>query len=86
MQAFNYTLTVNNAGPSTATSLTVSDTVPSQYTVNERDVADGQLRQRGNVVTCTLASMSVRGAGVGDHRERHGQAHDPRRHYVNTAR
>ena len=38
--SFNYTLTVNNAGPSTATSLVVSDTVPSQYTVNERDLAD----------------------------------------------
>src|SRR4029079_8811328 len=32
--SFTYTLTVNTAAPSTATSLIVSDTVPSQYTVN----------------------------------------------------
>ena len=57
-QSFSYTLTVNNAGPSTATSLIVSDTVPSQYTVTTVTSPIGACGNVGNVVTCTLASMN----------------------------
>ena len=78
--SFNYMLTVNNAGPSTATNLTVSDTVPSQYTVNTVTSPTGSCGNVGNVVTCTLASMALGGPGVGDHGQRHRQAHDPGRH------
>ena len=57
-QSFSYTLTVNNAGPVTATGLTVSDTVPSQYTVTTVTSPIGSCGNVGNVVTCTLASMA----------------------------
>ncbi len=57
-QSFSYTLRVNNAGPATATSLLVSDTVPSQYTVTTVTSPIGSCGNVGNVVTCTLASMS----------------------------
>ena len=57
-QSFSYTLTVNNAGPATATSLVVSDTVPSQYTVTTVTSPTGVCGNVGNVVTCTLASMN----------------------------
>ena len=43
---------------STATSLTVSDTVPPQYTVNTVTSPTGSCGNVGNVVTCTLASMA----------------------------
>ena len=45
-QAVVYTLTVNNAGPSNATNLVVSDTVPSQYTVTSVTSPDRVVRQR----------------------------------------
>ena len=57
-QAFTYTLTVNNAGPSTATSIVVSDNVPSQFTVTSVTSPIGSCGNVGNAVTCTLASMS----------------------------
>ena len=57
-QAFSYTLTVNNAGPSNASSLVVSDTVPAQYTVTGVTSPTGVCGNAGNVVTCTLATMN----------------------------
>ena len=57
-QAVVYTLTVNNAGPSNATNLVVSDTVPSQYTVTSVTSPTGSCGNVGNAVTCNLASMN----------------------------
>jgi uncharacterized repeat protein (TIGR01451 family) len=57
-QAFFYTLTVNNAGPSNASNLVVSDTVPSQYTVTSVTSPTGSCGNAGNVVTCNLASFA----------------------------
>ena len=51
-QAVVYTLTVNNAGPSNATNLVVSDTVPSQYTVTSVTSPTGSCGNVGNAVTC----------------------------------
>ena len=52
-QAVVYTVTVNNAGPSDATNLVVSDTVPSQYTVISVTSPAGSCGNVGNAVTCT---------------------------------
>ncbi|MGH2595871.1 MAG: DUF7507 domain-containing protein [Actinomycetota bacterium] len=57
-QSFFYTLRVNNAGPSNASNLVVSDTVPSQYTVTSVTSPTGSCGNVGNVVSCTLASMA----------------------------
>ena len=52
-QAFTYTLTVTNNGPSDAATLTVSDTVPAQFTVTSVTSPAGACGHAGNVVTCT---------------------------------
>ena len=52
-QAFTYTLTVTNNGPSDAATLTVSDTVPAQFTVTNVTSPSGVCGHAGNVVTCT---------------------------------
>ena len=52
-QAFTYTLTVTNNGPSDAATLTVSDTVPAQFTVTNVTSPAGACGHAGNVVTCT---------------------------------
>ncbi len=60
-QAFTYTITVTNNGPSDSATVQVSDTVPAAVHRDERD-----LRQRaacshvGNVVTCTQPSSPRR--------------------------
>ena len=51
-QAFTYTLTVTNAGPSNATALTVSDTVPPQFTVT------------GTATGSAIAVIDVTGEGA----------------------
>ena len=57
-QAFTYTLTVTNNGPSDASNLTVSDTVPAQFTVTGVSSGAGSCGNVGNVVTCTRATLA----------------------------
>ena len=56
-QAFTYTLTATNAGPSDATGVTVSDTVPPQFTVTGVSTGPGSCGFVGNAVTCTRAAF-----------------------------
>ena len=65
-QAFTYTLTVANGGPSDAATLTVSDTVPAQFTVTNVTSPAGACGFAGQVVTCTRPTL-VNAADVGDH-------------------
>ena len=89
-QAFTYTLTVANSGPSDAATLTVSDTVPAQFTVTSVTSPAGSCGFAGQVVTCTRPSLvnaatwviTVFGhhgrRGAGRHVHEHG--HRERRH------
>ncbi len=56
-QAFTYTLTVANSGPSDAATLTVSDTVPAQFTVTNVTSPAGSCGFAGQVVTCTRPTL-----------------------------
>jgi uncharacterized repeat protein (TIGR01451 family) len=54
-----YTLQVNNAGPSTATSVTVTDTLPVGVTFISAFGSGWSCNQAAGVVTCTRASLTV---------------------------
>ena len=59
-QSLTYTLTATNGGPDTATSLTVSDTLPGNVTFVSAGAGCGE---SGGTVTCTAASLA-NGANV----------------------
>ncbi|MBI1741721.1 DUF11 domain-containing protein [Candidatus Acetothermia bacterium] len=54
-----YTLQVTNNGPSTATSVTVTDTLPAGVTFVSASGAGWNCGQAAGVVTCTMASLPV---------------------------
>ena len=55
--SFTYTLTVTNNGPSDASGLTVSDTVPAGFTITSVTSGAGVCGFAGQVATCTRASL-----------------------------
>ena len=57
--SFFYTLTVVNNGPSDASGLTVTDTVPAGFTISSVTSALGSCGNVGNLATCTLASLPL---------------------------
>ena len=57
-QAFTYTLTVTNGGPSDAATLSVSDSVPAQFTVTNVTSPAGSCGFAGQVVTCTRPTLA----------------------------
>ncbi|WP_371407591.1 hypothetical protein OHA10_19095 [Kribbella sp. NBC_00662] len=59
-----YTLTVHNAGPSTAQSVTVSDDVPAGLKVLEATTADGTCTVSGADVSCALGAVAAGGNAV----------------------
>ena len=64
-QSFNYTLVVTNLGPTAASSVSVSDNVPSQFTVSGTPTASaGSCSNVGNAVSCSLASLSPTGSNT----------------------
>ena len=63
-QAFTYTLTVTNNGPSDASTLQVSDTVPTQFTVTNVTSPAGTCGNAGNAVTCTRPALAASASWV----------------------
>ncbi|HEY3128912.1 MAG TPA: SBBP repeat-containing protein [Acidobacteriota bacterium] len=53
-----YTISVSNAGPSTATGVTVTDTLPAGVTFVSASSAQGSCSQTGGTVTCNLGSLA----------------------------
>jgi uncharacterized repeat protein (TIGR01451 family) len=54
-----YTLSVNNAGPSMATSVTVTDTLPGGVTFGNATGSGWSCGENSGVVTCTRANLGV---------------------------
>ncbi|MFD7154615.1 LPXTG cell wall anchor domain-containing protein [Kribbella sp. NPDC059898] len=54
--AFDYTIVVNNAGPSTARAVALSDTVPTGLTVTS---ASNGCTAKGRAVTCQLGDLPI---------------------------
>ena len=56
---FSYTVQVSNAGPSTATTVSVSDTLPAGMSFVNATGTGWSCGETGGVVTCTRASLAV---------------------------
>ncbi|MGQ0795552.1 MAG: hypothetical protein ACT4N5_05130, partial [Nitrosopumilaceae archaeon] len=57
--AITYTIVVTNGGPSTATSLTVTDTLPAGVAFVSATGTGWSCGELGGIVTCTRASLAV---------------------------
>src|SRR6185295_9883082 len=56
---FTYTLTVNNSGPSPATGVVVTDTLPGSLTVNSMVPTQGTCSFAAPTITCNLGGLAV---------------------------
>ncbi|MBK9055264.1 MAG: S8 family serine peptidase [Chloroflexi bacterium] len=57
-ETITYTLTVNNAGPNSATGVTVVDTLPAAVTYQSATPSQGSCMQANGFVTCDLGSVA----------------------------
>lgn len=57
-QGFTYTLTASNLGPDTATDVEVSDTVPTEMTIDSVSTDPGSCTFAANAVTCSLGELA----------------------------
>ena len=71
--ALTYTLNFNNEGPSTATNVSVTDTLPASVTFNSASASQGTCTESGGTVTCDLGSLA-NGARQRDHHVAPSQA------------
>ncbi len=63
-QSLTYTLTVSNVGPSTATSVMVTDPVPASVSVVSAIASTGTCTNIGGVVVCSLGDMTSNGVAT----------------------
>ena len=57
-QLLTYTLTVTNAGPSSATGVSVTDTLPAGVTFDSATPSQGTCSQSSGTVTCALGTIA----------------------------
>ena len=57
-QQLTYTVGVSNAGPSSATGITLTDTLPAGVTFNSATPTQGSCSQASGTVTCSLGTLA----------------------------
>ncbi len=57
-QQLTYSVGVSNAGPSSATGITVTDTLPAGVTFNSATPTQGSCSQSGGTVSCSLGTLA----------------------------
>ena len=59
-----YTVGVSNAGPSSATGITLTDTLPAGVTFNSATTTQGSCSQASGTVTCSLGTLANTGSAT----------------------
>ncbi len=54
-----YTLSISNAGPSTANNVVVTDTLPASVAFGSANASQGSCSQASGVITCTVGALGV---------------------------